>query len=360
MLVITLRTVTCVATCSCCSCRTISSAEIPWAARRSASHGTAGVTCGVLLAQPLDEPHREGARQRPPFQFAQERPRVRERLSLDAQQRVADRVGLLPARCAARRCAPPGAAGSRRARLSGRWRSPRALRSSGAACAGRRGRIAAASPGRSGCRCARRRPRPGRRRADIPRAGRGRAWAARGSSRAAGPRGSRGADPRRCGSCPRATRPRERSFAPRGWRSRSSGTRRAGRARSPAGAGGGAARAACRDRPRAPPPAPPRTARGARWRGARRGSVQRPTAFRIPSPAAGSGSSRSIRESVAFAGSEKKHLGEDSSAAETREQKPCQSIHRAPPRRAALSATSSFGSGRSAPKPRRERRPARR
>ena len=50
---------------------------------------------GVLLAQPLDEPHREGTRQRPRFQFAQERPRIRERLSFDAQKRVADRVGLL-------------------------------------------------------------------------------------------------------------------------------------------------------------------------------------------------------------------------------------------------------------------------
>ena len=74
MLVMTLRTVTCVATCSWCSRRTISSAR-----RRPARPGarparrSAGVDRRVLLAQALDELDREGRGERPVVERRQDR-----------------------------------------------------------------------------------------------------------------------------------------------------------------------------------------------------------------------------------------------------------------------------------------------
>src|SRR5262249_27878305 len=125
-------------------------------------------------------------------------------------------------------------------------------------------------------------PMPARRRAGSRRRGRGRAWEARGRSRGAGPHGSPAPAPRRCGSCPPATRRRARSFSPPGSRPRSSGSSRAERGRSPPAADAGAGRGGGPRGPSGPPRGPRRTARAARSTAARRvsGRSRKPGACR--------------------------------------------------------------------------------
>ena len=72
MLVITLRTVTFTAPCRLTLLQTISSAVVPWAARRSSSQRSAGVSDRILLAQALNQLHGEGSRQRLSFPNSQE------------------------------------------------------------------------------------------------------------------------------------------------------------------------------------------------------------------------------------------------------------------------------------------------
>ncbi len=206
MLVMMLRTVTLAAPCRWCSSRTISSAVVPCAARRPSSQRERRRHARILVAQALDQLHRERIRQRRAVVRAQKRRRPHRLSSGPSSSRSAsasassragaahhDALGraaqVLDQHDAQRdRDRPQLADGERLDALIGARRS------------------AAASPDRSGCRYARRRPRRCRRRADSRQTGRRRAWAAGGSSRAADRRGSRGSAPRRGGSCRAATR----------------------------------------------------------------------------------------------------------------------------------------------------------
>ena len=169
MLVIMLRTVTFIAPWRwCSSLRRARRRSCPAARGARPARRSAGVDSRVLVAQPLDELHREGGRQA-------RRPRAAGKAS-GAPGRAAD------ARAARR---PARRLLARAARLS-TMRSasaPQVLHQHDAqrdrhgpqladgqrlhALVGAR-RSAAASRGRSGCRCARRKPRRCRRRADSP------------------------------------------------------------------------------------------------------------------------------------------------------------------------------------------------
>ena len=77
MLVMMLRTVTLIAACSWCSARTISSAVVPCAARRSSSQSRIGPTLGSRSRRRWIKLHREGAVQRLLFKLTQHRRRAR-------------------------------------------------------------------------------------------------------------------------------------------------------------------------------------------------------------------------------------------------------------------------------------------
>ena len=180
---------------------------------------------GVLLAQPLGELDGEGrartAAARASASSARRRPASARRRCRGARRR-SRRPG--PARCPARRRARPGAGGSRRGRrrseIASAHSSPIVRRLDalvGADEARERLELDPAVGVRD--------ERPGQAvdaRIALERLRR-RAWAARGRTPAAGPPGSRGSAPRRCGSCSAATRPPARSCGSGGWPPRSPG-----------------------------------------------------------------------------------------------------------------------------------------
>ena len=92
MLVITLRTVTFIAAWRWCSWRTSSSGDVPRPASCSLEPASAGVDVGILLAQALDELHREGHRQgsglEPP------KGETARRFPAEPEQLVRERVGV--------------------------------------------------------------------------------------------------------------------------------------------------------------------------------------------------------------------------------------------------------------------------
>ena len=140
------------------------------AASCSSSHASAGVGLGILLTQALDELDGERRRQgggleRPERQAAG--PAVRR-----------GRAARSPARRRSWRAARPctiRSASRRRFSTSTMRRAIGTAQSSpmvsGCIALESRGRSARASRARSGCRCGRRRPRPGRAREDSPRSG---------------------------------------------------------------------------------------------------------------------------------------------------------------------------------------------
>ena len=118
MLVITLRTVTFIAAWRWCSTRTISSAVVPWAARRSSSQRSAGVTAGSWSRRRWTSWTANGGRaaRRSSNRRSDRRRRLRRRRRRAPSRLVGQRVGLLARRLARARCARRDGAGSRPAR----------------------------------------------------------------------------------------------------------------------------------------------------------------------------------------------------------------------------------------------------
>ena len=208
MLVMMLRTVTFMPPCRWCSSRTIWSAVVPCAARRSSSQTSAGVIRGSWSRRRCSSCTAKAAGSGRARRPAQHRARVP--LAVGRRRRAAGRPRRRP-----RRAARPLAV-----ELLGR--APQVLDQhdaqrdrDGPELADRQrldalvgaARSGAASPDRSGCRCAPRRPRPGRTRADSRRTDPRRASAAGGSSRAGRSTRICRICSRRCSSCRAATRP---------------------------------------------------------------------------------------------------------------------------------------------------------
>ena len=207
MLVTTLRTVTFIAPWRWCSSRTSASALVPSAARRSSSQRSSGVTVGSCSRSRCTSCTAKARGSGRLVEPTQQRLRARRLAPADSEQPIGEGVGFLT-----RRPAPDDSLGDASHVLDqhdaqrDRDRPQLADRERLHALVGTH-ETRRASAGRSGCRCARRRPRRVRTRADIPRAVRPRASAADGRSRAGGRRGSRGSALRRRGSCRPTTRP---------------------------------------------------------------------------------------------------------------------------------------------------------
>ena len=199
MLVMMLRTVTFEAPWRWCSSRTTWSESSFCSCSSSSSHSSAGVTPGSWSRRRCTSCTANAGSGR---RLARQRSSALVHgLAVDAQQPVGERVGFL-ARGAADDDALRDAAQVLHQHDAQRdGHRPQLADGQRLDASDRRARSDAVSRARSGCRCARRRPRRCRTPAEIRRTVLPPAWAAGGRNPAAGPRGSRESAPRRRGSC---------------------------------------------------------------------------------------------------------------------------------------------------------------
>ena len=181
MAVITLRTVTFIAAWSWCSTRTSSSGDVPSAESCSSSHRSAGVVCGILLAQALDELHGEGDGQGGGLEGLEGQGAGRS--PAEPEQLVGQRVGVMAGRASLHD--PLGQAPEvlHQHHAQGDGDGPELADGQRLRALERAHEAAGGSRARSGCRCGRRRPRPGRGRGDSRAGGRRQAWEAGGRTR---------------------------------------------------------------------------------------------------------------------------------------------------------------------------------